>query len=68
MLGEVYSSKFRDRILHLASMGFSGKHISTLLAVSKDRTEEVQLGRLQLGPSRPLFFYLIQNGIRNEEI
>jgi hypothetical protein len=50
MPGEVYSVKFRDHIYHLASMGFSGKEISTLLVVPKSTISRIT--RVEMG-SRP---------------
>ena len=50
MPGEVYSVEFRDRIHHLASMGFSGKEISTLLVVPKSTISRIT--REEMG-SRP---------------
>jgi len=50
MPGEVYSSDFRDRIRHLASIGFSGKEISTLLAVPESSVSRISHEEMGSGP------------------
>lgn len=51
MPGKVYSAEFRDRIRHLALMGFSGKEISTLLVVPESTVSRITHEEMGLRPA-----------------
>ena len=50
MPGKVYSLDFMDCIRHLASIGFSGKEISTLLAVPESSVSRISHKEMGSGP------------------